>query len=102
MLAIQDSFLEGDLFLVPDPNYSLLCWPSANELVCMMVWPGWGATNTSGRESIGGLCALKQKYHLLGGGFSRNEVKLSKHKFMKINLFLLRFTSFLLSFTTLY
>ena len=30
----------------------------------MMVWPRWGATNTSGRELTWGPCALKQKYHL--------------------------------------
>ena len=41
--------------------------PSLVKRLCdiyMMVWPGWGATNTSGRESTWGLYALKQKYHL--------------------------------------
>ena len=100
------------LFLVPDPNYILLCWPSANELVCMMVWLGWGATNTSGRGSTRGPCALKQKYHLpsstlfktaMVGGIklNRNELN-SGNKNLKTffpAFFLLNFTSFLLSCT---
>ena len=45
--------------------FSVPYWLSANEVVCMRVWPGWGTTITSGWESTCGLCALKQKYHLL-------------------------------------
>ena len=51
---------------MPNPNYTQLydLGRVPTKLVCMMVWPGWGATNTSGRESTWGLYALKQKYHL--------------------------------------
>ena len=80
----------------------------------MMVRPGWGATNTSGRESTQGPCALKQKYHLpskcavfCAFFFKRKIVfLLSKKKFFFkknfLNFFLLSFTSNLLSFTTFY
>ena len=89
--------------------------PSLVKRLCdiyMMVWPGWGATNTSGRESTRGLYALKQKYHLPSKRavfcaifFTKKVFLLSKkfffQKFFK-NLFLLSFTSNLLSFTTFY
>ena len=76
----------------------------------MMVWPGWGATNTSGRESTRGPCALKQKYHLPSkcavfcAFFFKKKIVflLSKKFFFFKNLFLLSFTSNLLSFTTFY
>ena len=58
---VRTLFLSLFLFLVPDPNYIMLYWLSANLLVCMMVWPGWGATNTISRGSTRGLCALEQK-----------------------------------------
>ena len=43
----EDSFLEPDLFLLT---------------LQYMVWPGWGATYTSGLELTRGHHALKQKY----------------------------------------
>ena len=75
-----------------------------------MVWPGWGATNTSGRESIRGPCALKQKYHLPSkcavfcAFFFKKKIVflLSKKFFFLKKIFLLSFTSNLLSFTTFY
>ena len=86
--------------------------PSLVKRLCdiyMMVWPGWGATNTSGRESTRGPCALKQKYHLpskcavfCAFFFPKKIVfLLSKKKFFLKKIFL-SFTSNLLSFTTFY
>ena len=56
-------FLSSILFFVLDPNFFIFCWPSTTELVCLMVWPRWGATNSNGRALTQGSCALKQNCH---------------------------------------
>ena len=87
--------------------------PSLVKRLCdiyMMVWPGWGATNTSGRESTRGPCALKQKYHLPSkcavfcAIFFKKNCLFTEQKiiFFCKKFFLLSFTSNLLSFTTFY
>ena len=58
-------FLSLILFLVPDPNYILLCWPGANSLVCMMLWPWWVPLTQVARDRPGGLVPLNKctTYH---------------------------------------
>ena len=64
---VRTLFLSLILFLVPNPNYIMLCYVILAECQRIGVHDDlarWGATNTSGRESTRGLYALKQKYHL--------------------------------------
>ena len=68
----------------------------------MMVWPGWSATNTSGRESTWGLYALKQKYHLPSKCAVFCAIFFKKKVFLLSKKDLKKFTSNLLSFTTFY
>ena len=67
----------------------MVYWPSANELVCMIFWLWWGATNTSDQESTWGCVPLNKSttYHRSveffskmcvwggGGGYGKAEKK---------------------------
>ena len=71
------------LFLVPHPHYimyTMLCWPSAKELVFMMVWPGGGGGTN--RIDPGSLCPytkvpptieLSSSLVKMGGGYGKAE-----------------------------